>query len=143
MLRDTVFDVGGVLLIVERLESPNAQRATMSHQANNNSINSVGPVPQYIVDPNLRYDGPEFEEYCISEGKYLPASRDRTPCITCPLFNLCQPGFEEQVRRIQQGQNPSLTAGCAFSDESLSRDSLLAGLSEEQAAFVLSKLPEF
>src|SRR5579883_145839 len=63
----------------------------------------------YNIDPSKPYDGPEFEEYCISEGKYLPASRDRTPCMTCPLFSLCQPGFEEQVRRLQNGENPSLT----------------------------------
>ncbi len=98
---------------------------------------------QYNVDANLRYEGPEFEEYCISEGKYLPATRDRTPCLTCPLFNLCQPGFEEQVRRIQQGENASLTQGCAFPDGALNRDSLLSTLSDEQANFVLSKIPNF
>lgn len=98
---------------------------------------------QYNVEANLRYDGPEFEEYCISEGKYLPASRDRTPCITCPLFNLCQPGFEEQVRRIQQGENASLTQGCAFPDGVLTRDALLSRLTEDQADFVLSKIPNF
>ena len=95
----------------------------------------------YNVDPTKRYDGPEFEEYCISEGKYLPASRDRTPCTTCPLFSLCQPGFEEQVRRIQQGENASLTAGCAFPDASLETDTLFAGLTQEQIDFVRSKIP--
>lgn len=98
---------------------------------------------KYNVDANLRYEGPEFEEYCISEGRYLPASRDRTPCITCPLYSLCQPGFEEQVRRIQQGENPSLTQGCAFPDGSLSRDNLFEGLTQEQIEFVLSKIPTF
>lgn len=95
----------------------------------------------YNVDPNLRYDGPEFEEYCVSVGGYLPASRDRTPCITCPLFGLCQPGFEEQVRRIQQGEHPSLTAACSIESEELSRDKLLEGLTPEQAEFLLSKIP--
>lgn len=98
---------------------------------------------QYIVDPNLRYNGPEFEEYCISEGKYLPATRDRTPCISCPLFNLCQPGFEEQVRLLQEGKNPSLTAGCAFEGDSLSPDNLLKNLNQEQRDFVISKIPNF
>lgn len=95
------------------------------------------------LSPTVRYEGPDFEEYCISEGRYLPASRDRTPCLTCPLFNLCQAGFEEQVRRLQQGENPSLTAGCAFPDGVLSRDNLLANLTDKQAAFVLSKIPNF
>jgi hypothetical protein len=98
---------------------------------------------KYNVDARFPYDGPEFEEYCISEGRYLPASRDRTPCMTCPLYNLCQPGFEEQVRLIQCGENPSLTAGCAFPNGTLERDVLLAGLTDEQAEFVLSKIPNF
>jgi len=98
---------------------------------------------QYNVDPTKLYDGPEFEEYCISEGRYLPASRDRTPCMTCPLFNLCQPGFEEQVRRIQQGENPSLTSACSFPEGSLSRDNLFDGLTQEQIDFVLEKVPNF
>lgn len=97
----------------------------------------------YNVDPRFRYDGPEFEEYCISEGRYLPATRDRTPCMTCPLFNLCQPGFEEQVRRLQQGDNPSLTVGCAFEGDVLSPENLLADLTPEQRAFVFSKIPDF
>lgn len=98
----------------------------------------VGP---YNVDPELRYDGPEFQEYCISEGRYLPASRDRTPCVTCPLGTLCQPGFEEQVRRVIEDVDPSLTEGCSFPVESLTRDSLLRGLTPEQQAFVLGKIP--
>src|ERR1700730_15524885 len=93
------------------------------------------------VLPTEHYDGPEFEEYCISEGKYLPARRDRTPCISCPLFSLCQAGFEEQVRKIQAGENPSLTEGCAFSERALTREALLNGLTPEQAAFILKKIP--
>lgn len=93
------------------------------------------------VNPSDRYDGPEFEEYCISERSYLPANRDRTPCITCPLSNLCQAGFEEQVRRIQMGESPSLTAGCAFTDASLSRENLLEGLTPEQVEFVVNNVP--
>ena len=95
----------------------------------------------YVVDPQERYDGPEFEEFCISEGKYLPASRDRTPCITCPLSDLCLPGFEEQVRRIMRGDNPSLTEGCVFDPESLRPHKLLAGLTEEQKTFLVQKVP--
>jgi len=49
----------------------------------------------FNVDPRAPYDGPEFDEYCISEKAYLPASRDRTPCVTCPLGNLCDAGFKE------------------------------------------------
>jgi hypothetical protein len=96
---------------------------------------------QFNVNPTARYEGPEFEEYCISEAKYLPASRDRTPCITCPLSNLCQHGFEEQVRRVQCGDNPSLTEGCAFDPEALKPRTLLSGLSQEQKVFVISKVP--
>lgn len=91
--------------------------------------------------PNTQYNGPDFEEYCISEGRYLRANRDRTHCISCPLFNLCQPGFEEQVRRVQQGENPSLTEGCNFSPQALSRESLLDGLTREQIDFLLQKVP--
>ncbi len=98
-------------------------------------------VLNYNTDPLKRYDGPEFEEYCISEGKYLPASRDRTPCLTCPLNSLCIPGFEEQVRKIQHGENPSLTEGCVFSDESLSSEKLFEGLSEEQVNFLKKHIP--
>lgn len=96
----------------------------------------------YITDPSLIYDGPEFEEYCISEGKYLSASRDRTACIECPLSGLCKPGFEEQVRKIQLGENPSLTEGCAFTSESLDPKKLLEGLTDAQRIFVQSKIPE-
>lgn len=95
----------------------------------------------YNTDPTKRYVGPEFEEYCIAEAKYLPASRDRTSCITCPLNNLCIPGFEEQVRRIQHGENPSLTEGCFFPDESLTPEKLFEGLSQEQIVFLKKHIP--
>ena len=95
----------------------------------------------YNTDPSRRYDGPEFEEYCIAESKYLPASRDRTPCITCPLNNLCIPGFEEQVRRLQNGENPSLTEGCEFDPESLKAENLFKGLTEDQIDFVKKHIP--
>lgn len=98
---------------------------------------------QYNTSPAKPYDGPDFEEYCISEGRYLPATRDRTPCISCPLSNLCLPGFEEQVRRIQAGENPSLTDGCAFEPDTLTPARLLDGLTDEQKAFVLAKVPGF
>lgn len=107
----------------------------------NNGGSSLATDFRFNVSPTARYEGPEFEEYCISEGKYLPASRDRTPCVACPLSSLCQPGFEEQVRRIQRGDNPSLTEGCAFDPEALKPQTLLSGLTEEQKAFVISKVP--
>jgi hypothetical protein len=100
--------------------------------------NSLNPIPEwtypeglimtdttYKVKASERYDGPDFEEYCISEGRYLPAVRDRSPCIPCPLHHLCQVGFEEQVRRIAVGENPSLTESCAFTDRTLSPENLL------------------
>lgn len=88
------------------------------------------------TDPGPIYSGPDFDEYCISEGSYLPASRDRTPCITCPLGNLCQAGFDEQVRRVTAGEDPSLTACGRFKEEDLRPENLLAGLTEDQVAFV-------
>lgn len=95
----------------------------------------------YNTNPEKKYEGPEFEEYCISEGKYLSASRDRASCITCPLSNLCIPGFEEQVRKLQNGENPSLTDGCAFSEDSLRPDKLLEGLTNEQVDFLKKHIP--
>lgn len=95
----------------------------------------------YNTNPEKKYEGPEFEEYCISEGKYLSAKRDRTSCITCPLSNLCIPGFEEQVRKLQNGENPSLTEGCAFSEDSLRPDKLLEGLTNEQVDFLKKHIP--
>lgn len=97
----------------------------------------------YNTNPEQKYNGPEFEEYCISEGKYLAASRDRTPCTTCPLNNLCIPGFEEQVRKIQRGENPSLTEGCVFTEESLKPENLLEGLTTEQISFLKKHIPNF
>lgn len=96
---------------------------------------------KFNTNPSAIYNGPEFGEYCISEGKYLPATRDRTGCITCPLNSLCIPGFEEQVRKIQMGENPSLTEGCAFSEESLRPDKLFEGLTQEQVDFVKKHIP--
>ncbi|MBA2749907.1 MAG: hypothetical protein H0U45_14565 [Tatlockia sp.] len=96
---------------------------------------------KYNVNPTTLYDGLAFEEYCISEGMYLPANRDRTPCKTCPLSTLCQAGFEEQVRRIQNGDNPSLTEGCVFDPEALKPQILLSGLTDEQKEFVIAKVP--
>lgn len=98
-----------------------------------------------MSDFNLRqdelYNGPDFEEYCISEGRYLPARRDRTPCTPCPLSNLCQAGFEEQVRRVIAGQDPSLTSVCSIPPTALVPENLLSGLTTEQAQFVLEKIP--
>jgi hypothetical protein len=95
----------------------------------------------FNVDPYGQYDGPEFEEYCIAEVKYLLASRDRSACASCALSSLCQAGFEEQVRRVMVGENPSLTEGCVFEPEALEPHRLLAGLTPEQRAFVRSKIP--
>jgi len=90
----------------------------------------------YNTEPTTKYDGPDFEEYCISEAKYLPANRNRTQCVSCPLNNLCIPGFEEQVRKIQAGENPSLTEGCSFEPDKLSAENLFKGLTEEQIEFL-------
>ncbi len=95
----------------------------------------------FNTDPSSPYNGPDFEEYCIREGKYLSAQRDRTPCIACPLSNLCQAGFEEQVMRVVRGENPSLTEGCSIDPRRLERDQLLSGLTPEQQEFVLSNIP--
>ncbi|ETZ22827.1 hypothetical protein [Pedobacter sp. V48] len=96
---------------------------------------------KYITNPTQRYDGPDFEEYCISASKYLSANRDRVSCVSCPLNNLCIPGFEEQVRKLQNGENPSLTEGCSFKPEQLTTDSLFEGLNEEQINFVKKHIP--
>lgn len=91
----------------------------------------------FNLDPRNRYDGPEFDEYCISEGMYLPAGRDRTPCVTCPLGNLCEAGFKEQVHLVTNGENSSLTDCKIFPEDSLSKDGLLEGLTDDQRIFVL------
>jgi hypothetical protein len=96
---------------------------------------------KYNTNPLHKYDGPEFEEFCISEGEYLPATRDRTPCMKCPLHNLCIAGFEEQVARIIKGENPSLTEGCNLNEEMLTKDQLFKGLTHEQIKFVLKNIP--
>ena len=87
------------------------------------------------------YTGPDFEEYCIREGRYLSARRDRSACLTCPLGDLCEAGFEEQKRRVVTGENPSLTEGCAFNSDSLEPHRLLEGLRDEQRDFVLTHVP--
>ena len=87
------------------------------------------------------YDGPDFEEFCISEGRYLSARRDRSPCLSCPLCNLCQAGFDEQVKRVSRGENPSITEGTTFSEEELTKEHLLRGLTPEQVEFVQNKIP--
>lgn len=101
----------------------------------------AGSIPE--ADPSKAYTGPEFDEYCISAGAYLPASRDRTPCITCPLGQLCQVGFEEQIRKVAAGENPSLTDCKVFSEESLRPDNLIAGLTGDQIRFVKKHVPGF
>ena len=100
-----------------------------------------GEQLSFNTKPTARYDGPLFDEYCISEGKYLPSHRDRSGCIPCPLSNLCQAGFEEHVARISRGENPSLTHGCAFSEDDLRADRLLAGLTSREVSFVREKIP--
>jgi hypothetical protein len=82
------------------------------------------------------YNGPDFDEYCVSESAYLPANRDRTPCLTCPLSNLCQAGFEEQARRAITGEETSLTKDCQMPLADLGPENLLAGLDGRQRAFV-------
>lgn len=98
-------------------------------------------MEKYITNPAQIYNGPEFEEYCISQSSYLPASRDRTPCTTCPLSDLCIPGFEEQVRKLQNGENPSLTEGCTFDPERLTTEKLFEGLRQEQIEFLKKHIP--
>ena len=93
-------------------------------------------VAGFNVDPLVRYDGPEFEEYCISEKAYLPASRDRTPCLTCPLGSLCDAGFKQQVKRVAAGENASLTECKVFPESKLEKEVLLEGLSDIQRVFV-------
>jgi hypothetical protein len=95
----------------------------------------------FNTDPSRPYNGPEFEEYCIAEAKYLPATRNRTACITCPLNNLCIPGFEEQVRRLQNGENPSLTEGCSIEPDRLTAEKLFEGLTQQQIDFVKKHVP--
>lgn len=68
----------------------------------------------FNLQPTNQYSGPKFNEYCISERQYLSSNRDRKACTSCPLRFLRQAGFEEQVRRVGQGQNLSLTDRCVL-----------------------------
>jgi hypothetical protein len=95
----------------------------------------------FNVDPLGFYDGPEFDEFCISEKGYVRASRDRTGCSTCSLANLCQAGFEEQVRRVEAGEDPSLTKGCTLSSSDLTPAKLFSGLREDQVSFIKYHVP--
>jgi hypothetical protein len=95
----------------------------------------------FNVDPLQPYDGPDFEEFCIAEGKYLSARRDRSPCIRCTLSSLCQAGFEEQVRRVSNGHDPSLTKDCTLSADDLTPERLFDGLSPKQIDFVRQHIP--
>ncbi|MGY3695028.1 hypothetical protein ACVIGA_005108 [Bradyrhizobium sp. USDA 3240] len=97
--------------------------------------------PRYNVDPNLLYDGPDFDEFCIAEKGYLKASRDRSPCIKCALSKLCQAGFEKQVSFTIEGKDPSLTKDCELTSADLTAERLLAGLNDEQTAFVKTHIP--
>lgn len=97
--------------------------------------------PTYRTPAKEIYNGPEFDEYCISEGRYLPATRDRSPCLVCPLEKLCQAGFEEQVRRVIVGEDPNLTSGCTLTAGQLTADVLFDGLDQNQIEFLKEKLP--
>ena len=94
------------------------------------------------VDPAQRYDGPDFEEFCIAEKRYLSAQRDRTPCLSCELSNLCQAGFDEQVQRVLAGKNPSLTDDCTLAAGDLTAERLFDGLNEPQIAFLKRHIPD-
>ncbi|MFG3422084.1 hypothetical protein [Micromonospora sp. NPDC048063] len=87
------------------------------------------------------YSGPEFQEYCISESAYLSSHRDRSPCRSCALQNLCEAGFEEQKRRALLGINPSLTDDAHFSMEQLTPVKLFEKLTDKQREFVIEKIP--
>lgn len=97
-------------------------------------------VSGFNVDPAAPYDGPEFEEYCIQERAYLAANRDRSACLVCPLGDLCDAGFKEQVRLVTAGENPSLTDCKIFPDEVLEKDVLVQGLTDVQRTFVLQNV---
>src|SRR4051812_12619945 len=95
----------------------------------------------FNVDPRHPYDGPDFEEFCISEKGYLSARRDRSSCATCALSQLCQAGFEHQVSLVVQGKDPSLTKDCQLTASELTAENLLKGLSDEQIEFVKTHVP--
>lgn len=91
---------------------------------------------KYNTNPLRPYDGPEFEEFCISKGKYLSSNRNRFSCSVCPLANLCTAGFEEQVRRVKNGEDPSLTGEHSTMQTELSKENLLRDLTDEQISFI-------
>ena len=95
----------------------------------------------FNVDPRRPYDGPDFDEFCISEKSYLSARRDRSACERCALSNLCQAGFEHQVALAAQGKDPSLTKDCQLTEVELTAENLLKGLSEDQIEFVKTHIP--
>ena len=95
----------------------------------------------FNVDPHHLYDGPDFDEFCISEKSYLSARRDRSACTTCALSRLCQAGFEHQVSLVVQGKDPSLTKDCQLTENELTAERLLNGLTDEQIEFVKTHVP--
>jgi hypothetical protein len=95
----------------------------------------------FNVDPRHPYDGPDFDEFCISEGSYLSARRDRNACAKCALSPLCQAGFEHQVSLVVQGKDPSLTKNCQLTENELTAERLLNGLTDEQIKFVKVHVP--
>jgi hypothetical protein len=65
--------------------------------------------------------------------------RDRTSCTACPLGELCQAGFEEQILRFHAGENPSLTDGQPLVENpTLAINELADLLSPQQFQFLLS-----
>ena len=96
---------------------------------------------RFNVDQKFHYDGPDFDEFCIAEKAYLRASRDRSPCVRCPLSKLCQAGFEKQVSLAVEGKDPSLTKNCELTVGDLTAERLLSGLNDEETAFVKSHIP--
>ena len=95
----------------------------------------------FNLDPRHPYDGPDFDEFCISEKSYLSARRDRNACVTCALSRLCQAGFEHQVLLVVQGKDPSLTKDCQLTEKELTAEYLLRGLTDEQIEFVRAHVP--
>ena len=58
-----------------------------------------------------------------------------------PIEKLCQAGFEKQVSLVVEGNDPSLTKNCELTASDLTAERLLAGLSNEETAFVKSHIP--